>query len=413
MLRKTLLGILAVAALGCGSKPKAGEAEKETATPVEVATAERGPIERVVTAQAILYPVSQSAITPKLSAPVRRILVNRGDHVRRGQLLAELEDRDLVAAANENKALYSQAQAQFATTTEAQLPEDMTKARADAQSAKQQLDAAKKVFESRTALVKEGALAQKLADDARVALAQAQSQYDTDARHLEGLQSVGRTAQTRSAQSGVDAAKARFNSAEAQVGYSQIRSPIDGVVADRPVAAGEMASSGSPVITVIDISDIVARANVPVEQIGFLKVGQAATISAPGVELKGKVWVVSPAVDPSSTTLEVWVKARNPGERLKPGTTASVAIEAQQIKDAVIVPSPALLASDEGGSEVMVVGPDSAAHETRVTTGARDGDKVQIVSGLKGGEKVVTVGGVGLADKAKVHVEAGKPDDHE
>jgi RND family efflux transporter MFP subunit len=125
------------------------------------------------------------------------------------------------------------------------------------------------------------------------------------------------------------------------------------------------------------------------------------------------VWVVSPAVDPASTTLEVWVKARNPGERLKPGTTASVAIEAQQIKDAVIVPSAALLASDEGGSEVMVVTPDSVAHETKVTTGARDGDKVQIVSGLKGGEKVVTVGGVGLADKAKVKVEAGKPDDHE
>ncbi len=413
MRQRILLITLALVVAGCGSKPKASEAEKDAATPVEVATAERGPIERVVTAQAILYPVSQSAITPKLSAPISRILVNRGDHVRRGQLLAELEDRDLVAAANENKALYTQAEAQFATTTEAQLPEDMTKARADVESAKQQLDAAKKVFESRTALVKEGALAQKLADDAHVSLAQAQSQYDTAARHLEGLQNVSRTAQTRSAQSGVDAAKARFNSAEAQVGYSQIRSPIDGVVADRPVAAGEMASSGAAVITVIDISDIVARANVPVEEIGFLKVGQTATISAPGVELKGKVWVVSPAVDPSSTTIEVWVKARNPGERLKPGTTASVAIEAQQIKDAVIVPSPALLASDEGGSEVMVVTPDSVAHETKVTTGARDGDKVQIVSGLKGGEKVVTVGGVGLADKAKVQVEAGKPDDHE
>ncbi len=413
MIRKPVLIVCALVLAGCASKPKADEAEKEAATPVEVATAERGPIERVVTAQAILYPVSQAAITPKLSAPIGRILVNRGDHVRRGQLLAELEDRDLVAAANENKALYTQAEAQFAATTEAQLPEDMTKARADVESAKQQLDAAKKVFESRTALVKEGALAQKLADDARVAMVQAQSQYETAARHLEGLQSVGRNAQTRGAQSGVDAAKARFNSAEAQVAYSQIRSPIDGVVADRPVAAGEMASSGSAVITVIDISEIVARANVPVEQIGYLKVGQVATISAPGVELKGKVWVVSPAVDPSSTTLEVWVKARNLGERLKPGTTASVAIEAQQIKDAVIVPSAALLASDEGGSEVMVVTPDSVAHETKVTTGARDGDKVQIVSGLKGGEKVVTVGGVGLADKAKVKVEAGKPDDHE
>ncbi len=143
----------------------------------------------------------------------------------------------------------------------------------------------------------------------------------------------------------------------------------------------------------------------PSDQIGYLKVGQTATIDAPGGQLTGKVWIVSPAVDSASTTLEVWIKAPNPGEKLKPGVTASVSIQAQQIKDAVVVPSAALLASDEGGSEVMVIGPDSIAHETKVETGARDGDKVQIVSGLQGGEKVVTVGGVGLADKAKVKVQ--------
>src|SRR6185437_11246908 len=129
---------------------------------------------------------NQANVTPKISAPVRRILVNRGDHVKVGQLLAELEHRDLTASAEESKHQYEQAQAAYQTLTGATVGEDRVKAEADAQSAQQALDAAKKLYENRVALQREGALAQKLVDDAKVALAQAQSQYDTVQRHLQG-----------------------------------------------------------------------------------------------------------------------------------------------------------------------------------------------------------------------------------
>ena len=336
---------------------------------------------------------------------MRRFLVNRGDRVSKGQLLAELEDRDLLSAANESKAQYEQAQAQFLTTTQAQLPEDQTRARADADSAKQALDAAKKLYDNRVALVREGALAQKLADDAKVALVQAQSQFDTAQRHLESVRTVSGTQQVKGAQGLLDAAKAHYASAQAQAGYAEIRSPINGVVADRPVSTGEMPASGAAIITVVDISQIVARANVPALQIGHLKVGQNATITSGDGDLAGKVTVVSPAADPASTTIEVWVAAPNPRGAVKPGVTAKVTIHAQTIHDAVIVPAAALLSSDEGGSEVLLVAADSTVHEQKVETGVRQGDHVEITDGLKGGEDVVISGGVGLADKAKVHVE--------
>ena len=87
----------------CGkSKAKAGEAE-EAATPVTVEAAVLGAIDHIVTADAVLYPVNQANVMPKLGAPVKRVLVNRGDHVKAGQLLAELEAGDLSAAANESK----------------------------------------------------------------------------------------------------------------------------------------------------------------------------------------------------------------------------------------------------------------------------------------------------------------------
>ena len=127
--------------------------------------------------------------------------------------------------------------------------------------------------------------------------------------------------------------------------------------------------------------------------------------------MTGKVTVVSPAVDPSTTTVEIWVRAINRGEILKPGITVQVAIAAFTIGDALTVPAAALLNLEEGGEKVMIVGADSTAHEQKVEVGAREGDRVQLLSGVKEGDQVITSGGLGLEDKAKVKVASGEKKD--
>src|ERR1700689_2684416 len=102
---------VAVMLAGCGKakeKEAAGGEETEAPTPVTVETAVRGAIDRVVTADAVLYPVNQSNVTSKISAPIKRMLVNRGDHVRAGQTVAELESADLAASVNESQQQYEQ-----------------------------------------------------------------------------------------------------------------------------------------------------------------------------------------------------------------------------------------------------------------------------------------------------------------
>ncbi len=347
------------ATLGSCSKSKEGGAagdEGEAATPVQVATAKRESIQHAITAEGILYPVKQADIIPKISAPVERFLVQRGDHVRAGQLLAVLEDRDLRASAQESQELYKQAQATYQNTTAATLPEDLTKAKTDVESTRQALDAAQKVYQNREALLREGALAQKLVDDAKVALVQAQSQFETAQQHLRLLQSVGQTEQMKSAQAQMNAANAHYQSAAAQLYYAEVHSPMNGVVSDRPLNIGEMASTGSVLFSIVDISRVVARANVPVHEAAAIRVGRPATISGAGGELTGKVTVVSPAVDPNTTTVQVWVEAANSGEKLKPGTTVQISVDAGEIPDATVIPVTALLASDEGGEKVMVAG---------------------------------------------------------
>ncbi|MBV9032981.1 MAG: efflux RND transporter periplasmic adaptor subunit [Acidobacteriaceae bacterium] len=406
MSKYVCLPIVVLLLTGCSQKSaddKAG-GEGAAAAPVQVAAAKRTAIHSFVTAEAVLYPLKQANVVPKISAPVARFLVQRGDHVRQGQLLAVLEDRDLLATAQESKQLYEQAQAAYENTTQATMPDDLTKAKTDVESARQALDAAQRVYDNRQALLRQGALAQKLVDDAKVALVQAQSQFETAQQHLKSLQTVGRTEQVKSAQAQEAAAKAHYENAQAQVSYAEVRSPMNGVISDRPINVGEMASSGSALVSIVDLSRVVARASVPVQQTAALKVSAPATISGAGGELTGKVTVVSPAVDPNTTTIQVWVEAPNPGERLKLGSTVQISIDAGAIPNAIVVPLPALLASDEGGEKVMVAGSDGLAHERPVKTGVRSGDDVQILDGVKEGEQVITQGGLGLDDKAKIEV---------
>ena len=409
-----LVCVAAIAFTGCGKK-----AEKEAAagegnaapTPVMVETAVHGAVDHVVTADAVLYPINQANVTPKINAPVKRMLVNRGDHVRAGQVLAELEAGDLAAAANESNSQYQQAQAAYQTVSGATVVEDKGKAQADVQVARQVYEAAQKLYDNRVALQKQGALAQKLVDDAKVSLAQAKGALDTAERHLETLNQVGQRETIRGAQAQMAAAKAHYDNAAVQLTYARIVSPIAGVVSDRSVYPGEMPASGTPIISIVDISQVVARANIPVKEASLIQVGRPARITGPEGDLAGKVTVVSPSVDPNTTTVQVWVQVANPGEKLKPGASVRVSIIAETIQDTIVIPAAALLNSDDGTTKVMVITSDNIAHERHVSVGVRQGIRVQIVSGLTEGEQVVVSGGLGLEDKAKVKIEQPKPED--
>jgi HlyD family secretion protein len=420
-MRKTIFlvsTVMAACALlaGCGKgkdAAAAGGEAPEAPTPVTVEAATLGAIDHVVTADAVLYPINQANVTAKISSPVKRVLVNRGDHVRTGQLLAELESADLAASANESNSLYEQTQASYQTLTGATVPEDKSKAQIDVQTAQQLLDSAKKVYDSRVALQKDGALAQKLVDDAKVVMVQAQSQLETAQRHQEALNQVSQRESIRGAQAQVNAAKAHYENATVQLSYARILSPINGVVADRSVYPGEMPPSGAPLLSIVDISQVVARANVPVKEASSIRIGRPARIAGPDGDLAGKVTVVSPSADPSTTTVEVWVQLPNPGERLKPGGTVRVAIIAETIQNTIVVPAAAILNSDEGGPKAMVIDKDSVAHERKISVGVRQGDRVQIISGLAAGDQVATSGGLGLEDKAKVTIQKPKDEDED
>lgn len=405
-----LLGLGAVLLMFAGcSKDKAEEA----AVAVKAASVEKTTIQRVVTADAVLFPLQQASLAPKISSPVKTFYVNKGSKVHKGQLLAVLENQDLAAATEENKGAFEQAEAAYTTGTAASLPEEIQKATSDAESAKQMYDAEQKLYDSRQELFKEGALPRKDLDQATVSLTQARAQYELAKKHLDSLTAVVKQQELKGLQGQLSSARGKYLGAKAQLSYSEIRSPIDGFVTERPLYPGEIPAPGTPLMTVMDLSRVTARAHIPQSDAALLKLGDKATISVPGTEspVEGKVTLIGPALDPNSTTVEVWVEAKNPQQKLKPGSSVRVSMVSKTVPDALVVPASALLTGADGTTTVMVVGPDQKAHQQTVKVGIKQDDDVQIAEGLKEGQTVVTEGAYGLPDNTKVSVEAAKDEE--
>jgi multidrug efflux pump subunit AcrA (membrane-fusion protein) len=394
----------AICLAGCSGTESA---DKEPVVSVQAEPAQRTNIQQKVSAEAVLYPIHEAAITPKVSAPVLKFDVNRGDHVRAGQLLAVLENKDLAAAVTENRGVYEQAQGDYANTVASTLPQQVQAAQSDAENAKAALGAAQRLYDSSKNLYDQGALAKRQLDQAQVALIQAQTQEQAAEQKLQKMEAVSNAAQQKSAAGQLAAAQGKYQGAQAQLAYSEIRSPIDGVVTDRPLYQGEMATAGTPLITVMDVSRIVARAHIPESQAERLKAGDPAEISSlHGTDkISGKVTIVSPALDPNSTTVEIWAEAQNPNGQFKAGASVNVSMVSKTAAHAIVVPKSALLVDPKEGSSVMVVGSDGHAHQRKVQTGIQEDDRVEIVQGLKEGEVVVTVGAYGLPDNVKVTVQ--------
>jgi HlyD family secretion protein len=389
---------------GCGSTKK----EPEPNVAVQVTAAKRGPIALTVNAEAVVYPLQQAVITPKITSTIKKFYVQRGSHVKQGQILAELENADLAGAAEQSKGEFEQAEAGYTTTTGASLPEQTQKAELDAAAAKAAYEAQQKVYDARKNLFDQGALPRRDLDSAQVALAQAYSQNEQAQKQLADLQKLGKEQTLKSASGQLSAAKGKYLNAKAQLSYSEIRSPIDGVVTERPPYEGELATANQPILTVMNTSKLIAKAHIVESEAVLLKVGDPAELGVPGLEepIGGRVMLISPALDPGSTTIEVWVEAIKPGPALKPGMNVSMEATAKSVKDALLVPASAVFRTPEGADYVLTAGPDGKAHQSNVKVGIRNKQFAEIQSGLKENEQVITVGAYGLPDNTKITIEA-------
>lgn len=411
LLRNMLLLLVAVLPLTMAGCRKAAEDPPAAAVTVQAEHPTIGTIAEEIAADAVLAPLAQAALSARISAPIRAELVQRGTHVHRGQLLLTLEDRDLQGAALDSQGALSAAEANYATTIGATLPEDLQKAELDQAQAAINLDVARRTANERKKLFEQGALSGRDADAAYAAAQQAQAAFDEAKKHADSVRKVTGAATTKAASGQLNSAKGRYISAKAQVSYASLRSPIDGIVTDRPLYPGETAAAGTTIITVMDTSSLLAKLHLGQSAAQKLSLNDEAELQIPGAgePAAAHVSFISPALDPGSSTVEVWLKLPNPGGRFQAGAAVHAIIHGNSAQNALQIPAAAIIPAEDGGTNVMVAGADGVAHKRAVTVGIRTRDKVQVLSGLSAADMVITGGAYGMDDGTRVTIGAAAP----
>lgn len=206
----------------------------------------------------------------------------------------------------------------------------------------------------------------------------------------------------------LEEAQIRWERAKLSLAHATVRSPVDGVIAERTVKLGDRISPSSRLFSLVDLKSLIAQVHVPGRDMRYISEGQKAEVTTdflPGEIFKGHVERISPVVDPGSGTFKVTLELDDANNRLRPGMFITAHIVTATHADAVLVPKKAIV-YDDGFPHVFVVN-DSTATRVRLDVGFEDSDNLEVLEGTKAGDRIVVVGQNGLKDQAKIRVIDG------
>lgn len=402
-----LLTILCVAVSACGGGGhQEEEAAKKPVAPVQTAVAEGAAVALTLSAPATIFPREQANITPRLTGVIRELKVRKGDTVAAEALLATLENRDLAAQREEAKAMLADAQANLEKTRKGTLPSDLERGRGQVETARALLNQAQKQFDRRKALFDQGAIPQRDLLVSETELSTAKTSFEVASRSLVLLEQQSQGQDLRIAEARVEQANGRLATVSAQLQFAELRAPFAGVITEQFQYAGDLGQPSSPIFTLVDLTAVTARAQVPEADASRAAAGQSCQFQGGGNDansITGRVSVINRAVDPLRRTVEVWCEIARPPSSLRSGAFGTVAFQTGRLERTVLVPVGALQL-EEGTRKgvVLVVDVNKIAHRREVEVGDLTGNRRVVLSGLKAGEIVVTEGGYELPDGTQV-----------
>jgi RND family efflux transporter MFP subunit len=343
--------------------------------PVEVARIEHGPIDFERTFSGEIEALAEFVVAPKVGGRVERMIVNIADTVKRGQVVAELDNDEYVQAVAQARA-------------------DLAVARANLSQAKSALDISTREFVRSESLRKRGIASDSDFDAAR------QSQ-------------LARQAQLKVAEAQVTKAESSLETANIRLGYTQVTAGWSGgneqrIVAERYVDEGQTVAANSPLLLIVELHPILGVVFAAEADYARLKPGQRVDLTTeayPGEHFAGRIDRIAPIFQKSTRQARIEMIVENPEHRLKPGMFIGATVSLARVPEATIVPEQALTVRDER-SGVFVVNPDGRSVSWReVTVGIREGGRVQVKGeGLAG--RVVTLGQQLIKDGSPIIIPA-------
>ncbi len=396
-----LLIPLALAPLACSqgeSQPRKAS-KGQPAIRIAVSHTRRITIQRQVELAGTLISPDQAKVSSEVSGVVREVIVELGDEVKPGSVLARLEPRELEIALRRAQSQLQQTEAQlgiYGSGSSEPLPDDQISA---VRTASANRDDARAQAERATRLFQKGLLSQADYDTAHTRLKVTEAALQAA---LETVQAMKATLHDRRA--AVELAQKKLNDAV-------IRAPIGGSVSERLVQPGEFIRENTPVVTIVQMNPLKLKTAIQEKYAAMMHPGLSAQFmveSVPDEVFPGRLAYISPAVDQSTRTFSVEILVNNSDRRLKPGFFAKGIIHTRSDDNVLAVPE-AAVSTLAGESSVFVVEEDKVRKQT-VTLGARVKDNIEILSGLEGNEMLATTNLNELADGVSVAVAGADTD---
>jgi RND family efflux transporter MFP subunit len=326
---------------------------ESNSVPVEVVEAKKGDITEITRMTAQVEASEKVSIIPKMGGKVDRVAVSVGDRVSKGQVLIQLEQKDLLAQ-------LKQAEAGLAA------------AKAGENSAIARLEDAQATLERMKKLYEEGAISKQQ-------LEQAKLQYEVSSPEAVYAQ--------------IEQAEAAVEAIKLQLENTTITSPISGVVTSVNVSTGEMAGPSMPVAEVMNLDEVEVKIGVVEQYINNINIGDRVYVKISSVSSEpfiGTIKTIAPAADSITKTFPVTVVLDNKDHQIKVGMFAEVSIVTRTREDVIIVPMQAVV--DQGGRQTVFVVENDQAVSRQVEFGLNDGKNIEIISGIAEGESVIVKG---------------------
>jgi HlyD family secretion protein len=336
---------------------------------VKVTMVRRGDIAVPIMATGTLFPAHESKIGPKISGTVEIVYVDEGDRVRKGQVLARLDQKNLLIAVRQGKATVRVAEAQL---KEAELKELNLR----------------KEKERLANLFKKHAISRQRYDD-------------IDTAHSMAL------ARMELINAQILSARENLAMAEQKLEDTRIISPFSGLIVKRFINRGEYVTTMPPSILflIMNIDSVKMEVGLPEVHVANVTIGnpvEIVTDTYPGAPFKGKISTINPAVDPGSRAFKVKVEIPNKDHRLRPGMFARVKIYSRIHRGVLMVPYKSIV--KRGGNTAVFVADGDRVSLRAVTVGITNEREIEVIDGLQEGEEVAVEGHYGMADKTRVRV---------
>jgi HlyD family secretion protein len=383
-----LIAVVVIVALGIAVTARGNTTKFE---PSQLGKAELGDIARSVVATGKVQPITKVEVKSKASGIVTRLDVDINNHVKQGQVLAQLDQQEILDQVAAQKAQLAAAQSN-ARAAQASIQYDKVNAEAP------DLPMYKNTYERNLQMSKEGVVSQQSLDDAQQKYLAAANTRDKAVSQISVDSSKLRQAEAQVAQN-----QASLKQLEEQLSYTTVTSPMDGTILSRDVEIGDAVSSilvlGSTatlVMTIGDTTQVYVQGKVDESDIGKVYLGQAARIKVESFKDKtfeGKVTKIAPlGVEKDNvTTFEVRVSIDNPGGELKANMTANAEILLEEHKKVLTVPEQAVLYDKDRNASVEVPDPKTknGRRKVDIKAGISNGTKTEVLAGLKSGDTVI------------------------